>query len=265
MTPQRTRLPVSDEPVSLDAPAIDAALPWRGLPRCVLHEIAVGGAPGEAEAATGFASVLLARLAEAGHPAGLLWVLPANTVTRAAPGDVDLAQFGLDRSALTVRRTESACDALSAIETGLRDARNAAVLAEADGIGLNASRRLHRAAGESHVTGLLFRRAGALDPAALPPSAAMTRWRIRPAPDAHASLVPSGATRWRLDLLRCHGAAPGIWTVDYDHATRRFALAPALSSRPADPNIPSLTFPEGVRPRNAPAPDTLTSVSGLAG
>ena len=59
--------PGEAEAVAFGAAAIDAALPWGGLPRAALHEV-VAAAPGEA-AAAGVCAALLARLAEGRGPA----------------------------------------------------------------------------------------------------------------------------------------------------------------------------------------------------
>lgn len=271
--------------VSLDT-ALDETLPWRGLPRGVLHEIAVGRGPGEPAAAVSFAAVLLARLANAGANAGarpgtILWVRPPQNqgaVSDTICGGRDaglygpgLAAFGLDPSRLIIANAGTPRDALWAIEEGLRAPGLAAVLGETDGIGLNASRRLQLAAEESGVTGLLLRGAGALDPAALPPSAAVTRWRVRPAPffsGPSSSETTAGLSRWHLDLLRCRGGVPCTWTIDHDQETHRLALAAPVSGGPLDaaqPAFPSgLTFPEGVLPKHA-AEDDAKERAALAG
>lgn len=240
--------------------ALDGALPWGGLPRGVLHEIAVGRGAGEPAAAVAFAAVLLARLAKGegtakdGTMGGtVLWVRPPEACGGRDAGlyGPGLAAFGLDPARLIIANAGTPRDALWAIEEGLRAPELAAVLGETDGIGLNASRRLQLAAEESGVTGLLLRRAGALDPAALPPSAAVTRWRVRPAPSANTSGLVPGLSHWHLDLLRCRGGIPCSWNINHDQETHRLALAAPLSGGPADPALPALTFPEGVLPKHA--------------
>lgn len=253
---------------------LDRALPWGGLPRGVLHEIAVGRGVGEPAAAVSFAAVLLARFATGGTRGGsaagggtiggtVLWVRPPEACGGRDAGlyGPGLAAFGLDPARLIIANAGTPRDALWAIEEGLRAPELAAVLGETDGIGLNASRRLQLAAGESGVTGLLLRRAGALDPAALPPSAAVTRWRVRPAPAANTP----GLTRWHLDLLRCRGGIPCSWIIDHDQETHRLALAAPLSGGPASPDLPALTFPEGVVPKHATSEQHQPEPAALAG
>src|SRR6516225_240155 len=59
--------------VTLGLDALDRALPWSGLPVACLHEIAAAAAADGA--ATGFAAILLARLAaaEGERPRPVLW------------------------------------------------------------------------------------------------------------------------------------------------------------------------------------------------
>lgn len=218
-------------PVSLGAAAVDAALPWGGLPRDCLHEI-VGG-----ETAVGFAAALAARLAA--HPVGgthlageaaVLWCLRPRAVFDAGhlhgPG---LAQFGLDPGRLIIAQARSDQDLLWAMEEGLRSGRPAVVLGEVGEVGLAATRRLQLAAEMGGVTALLLRRRAARRNS----SVAVTRWRVTHAPSGDA--FPAGAISpgcWRLDLVRCRGGAPKSWLVEW----RR-----PIPSK----NVPSETPPSG--------------------
>jgi len=81
------------------------------------------------------------------------------------------------------------------------------------------------------------------DPAPVLPSAAWSRWRIAslpsPPPLAHAPEVAGlGRPLWRLELLRCRGAAPATWIVEACDAQGRLALAAVLADRPAAPAAP---------------------------
>ncbi len=234
---------VSDGPVPI-APAVDASLPWGGLPRGCLHEISGG------EAAYGFAAALAARLA--GNAGGVLWCLRPRAVFDT--GDLygpGLVAFGLKPGQLIFAHAHSESDLLWAMEEGLRSGAPAAVLGEVRGIGLTASRRLQLAAESSGVTALLLHRP---DPKRAKSSAAVTRWRVasassnakNPSPFSRGregrgcSVVfatgrtgfssdrnplpnpppePQGegeiAPRWRVDLVRCRGAAPKSWLMDW--------------------------------------------------
>lgn len=206
-------------PVSLGAAALDAALPWGGLPRDCLHEI-VGG-----ETAVGFAAALAARLAGGTHLAGeahlaggeaVLWCLRPRAVFDAGhlhgPG---LAQFGLDPGRLIIAQARSDQDLLWAMEEGLRSGRPAVVLGEVGEVGLAATRRLQLAAEMGGVTALLLRRRAARRNS----SVAVTRWRVTHVPSGDA--FPDGAISpgcWRLDLVRCRGGAPKSWLVEWRRA-----------------------------------------------
>ena len=239
---------VSDGPVSI-ARAVDAGLPWGGLPRGCLHEISGG------EAATGFAAALAARLA--GGTGGVLWCLRPRAVFDM--GDLygpGLVAFGLKPGQLTFVHAPSEADLLWAMEEGLRSGVPAVVLGEVRGLGLTASRRLQLAAEASGVTALLLHRPAATRAKS---SSAVTRWHVasassnakNPSPLPSIPLPPccvggenafagvvradrknrtpppfppsskgegflSGTTpRWRVDLLRCRGAGPKSWLMDW--------------------------------------------------
>jgi len=76
-----------EAPLSLGVEAIDTALPWGGLPRACLHEVAAADA---SAAAAGFSAVLLARLTE--RTGTVVWcrrpptsMAPASTVPGSPP------------------------------------------------------------------------------------------------------------------------------------------------------------------------------------
>src|SRR3546814_8869782 len=97
---------------------------------------------------------------------------------------------------------------------------------EDEGLGRLAGRRLQLAAeaslnGEIGVTAFaLYRRFRPLRQGRAA-SAALSRWRVTAGASGAASGDQLGETfigrpRWRLDLLRCRGAAPGSWQVEWD-------------------------------------------------
>jgi protein ImuA len=188
-------------PVDL-SPALNAALAAGGLERGALHEIVA--APGAAGAAAGFAAALLGLMA-----GPVLWCQGRRDAHEAgklyAPS---LAPFGLEGDHLLVVRARRNQDLLWALEEGLRSPALAAVLGEVESLYFTAARRLQLAAEASGVSCLILRPGER----ALPASAAVTRWRV--AADeagwetaAEAARVPA----WRLELLRCRGAAPAVW------------------------------------------------------
>jgi protein ImuA len=201
---------------ALDVPAIDAILPWQGLPCGAMHEIEGAALDG---AATGFCSVLLARLATDGR--SVLWVCPQDDLY--GPG---LVRFGLTPERLILVRAHKPAEILWVIEEALRCRGLAAVLGEVSGLSLAASRRLQLAARKSGVTALLLHhRAGA------PVTTAVTRWRAVTA-GSDAQLTP----RWHVELVRCRGLLHGEegyvgrWLVAWEKD--RLAVVPDLRDRP---------------------------------
>jgi len=197
---------------ALGLDAIDAALPWGGLPRGVLHEIVAL----ERGAATGFVALALARLAGDGP---LLWCLGRDDLY--APG---LAAFGLDPGALVLARAADGAGVLWAMEEGLRSGAFAAVAGEVGALSLDGARRLQLAARAGAA--LVLRPASA----AHGPSPAVTRWQVGPAPSAPAE-PGVGAARWRVALARCRGGQPRDWIVEWDDASLRGRVVADLADR----------------------------------
>ena len=212
--------------VGLGDKALDRGLPWGGLPRAALHEIR-----GDA-AAAGFTAALAARLA--GSDGTVLWCQSRAEAHEAGrlhgPG---LGAFGLDSRRLVVVTAGPGAEVLWVLEEGFRSAGIAVVVAEGGAPDLTASRRLQLAAEAGGATGLV------LTPGEAPagPSAALTRWRVAPAPSAAVTLSPGlmGPARWDVALWRCRGGGPGHWIVDWDATALRFRLVAALADRPASP------------------------------
>ena len=189
--------------------AIDRRLPGGGLVSGGLHEIA-------GPASTGFLVRLLA-----GLPGPVLWCVPAAEGRRLyGPG---LVRAGLDPARLTIAAGPTPKDCLWAAEEGLKSRALAAVVLEpAAAVTLTASRRLHLAAEAGGGFGFVLARADG-QKAALPPSAALTRWRV----DAAPTLDSTETAAWSVRLQRCRGAglarasavaapdgaSPGQWRV----------------------------------------------------
>ncbi len=175
------------------APAIDADLPWGGLPRAALHEI-LAADPG---AAAGFAALVLAR---AGGT--ILWIAPEPDAW--PPG---LGRFGLSPAQLVLVRAPRGQDALWAMEETLRCPAVGAALLVTGELDLTAARRLQLAAEAGGVLGLLLRS----DDDGAAPTAALTRWRVGAAPSDSQAPHEIGDPAWNLDLLRCRGGRPARW------------------------------------------------------
>ncbi len=219
---------------------LDAHLPGGGLPLGCLHEVEGARAEWDDAAATGFCLALLARLCAARpSPAptstppedgAVLWVTPWRDLY--APG---VAAFGLDPGRLILVRAGTGTDVLWAMEEGLRCPRLIAVVGEVGALERAAGRRLQLAAGASGVTAFALRRQRYPTRRGEAPSAALTRWRIAPMSSAQMSSAQMsskgmagrllGRPSWQVELLRCRGAAPGQWHVEWDGAAGGFADA----------------------------------------
>jgi protein ImuA len=142
--------------------ALDAALPWGGLPAGSLHEIVAS----PASVAAGFLAAYLGQVRR-GRP--VLWLTPERQLHAPA-----LAAFGFDHRRLTIAWTRRTEDRLQAFEDALCTPGIAAVVAEIDGLSADETRRLRAAAEAGGALGILIRRDAA-------DSAALTRWRVAPA------------------------------------------------------------------------------------
>jgi protein ImuA len=235
--------------------AIDCALPGGGLALGAVHDITgAGGDEEDGAAAAGFAAGILARLSP--HPpaasavrerasagAGIvLWCLKRPDLY--GPG---LLAHGLDPARLVLVTAARDDEILWALEEGLRTGAAsglAAVVGEIGRLPMVAGRRLQLAAERSGVTALIVRRWRNAEEAAAErtrPSAALTRWRIAALPAAaHADEFGAGEPgigrpRWRVELLRCRGGAPGAWNVEVADAAGHVSLSAELADRPAAP------------------------------
>jgi protein ImuA len=214
----------------LGVAAIDRALPGGGLSRGTLHEILGAGADEEDGAlAAAFAARIVGRLV-AGEDGTVLWCLPRPDLY--GPG---LADGGLDPARLVLVRAARAVEILWAMEEGLRAAGIAAVVGEVGRLDMVASRRLQLAAERSGITAFLLRRWRDGDEAARERSlsnAAAMRWRVAALPSVSTSGEPGiGCPRWRVELLRCRGGAPGCWEVEVADAGS-LSLSAVLADRP---------------------------------
>lgn len=203
-------------------PGLGARLPWGGLPRQALHEIAGPAASGVAAA---FARAFLAA-----HGGALVWCLDDRAARRRGePYGPGLAAFGLGPERLLLVRARDQRETLWAFEEALRSPAVACAVAELDRLDLAASRRLQLAAEAGGGAGLVLR-GEAHD---LAPNAALTRWRATPLP------APGAALRARLELWRAKGATPVSLEVAWDgQALLALDPAPGLADPAARPGLP---------------------------
>ncbi|MSP81390.1 MAG: hypothetical protein EXQ94_00275 [Alphaproteobacteria bacterium] len=207
-----------EQAAPLGVPEVDAALPWRGLPRGAVHEVVAL----DRGAGTGFAALLLARLAGAGP---ILWCSRRGDLH--APG---LAAFEVAPERVIALAAPSPEALLWAMEEGLRSGALGAVLGEVSALSLTAARRLQLAAAGGATPAILLRSAGAEAGA----SVAVTRWQVAARPSA-TSEPGVGPVRFQVTLARCRGGAPNAWLMEWDDATLRCPVAADAADRPARP------------------------------
>jgi len=205
-------------------PEIDAHLPGGGLARGALHAVT-----GEAGARLGFAASLAGRLQrETGRP--IVWVSARPELY--GPG---LTPLGLDPARLILVRAPRPADLLWTLEEALRTPGIAAAVGETRTVDAVAGRRLQLAAQASGVMGLLVLQQ---ENDGVP--GAVTRWHLRAAPST-STLPGLGAARWHADLMRCRGAEPNSWLMEWNDATDSAAGGFAVPAEPLDrPHRPAI-------------------------
>jgi protein ImuA len=213
----RAERPRSVLPFEIDA--IDAALPGNGLPLGALHEFSEDGPRGSYAAnAVLFTAGILARL-----EGPVLWCLHSRDLFAPA-----LARVGLDPDRIIFCETWKDADILPAMEEGLRVRGLAGVVGELTRLPLTPSRRLQLACEDSGVSAFVICRSreGREET-----NAAYSRWRIAPAPSPQIESDFMGPAHWRVELLRCRGAAPNTWTLEACDAEGRCALSANVPDR----------------------------------
>ena len=208
---------------------LDRELAHAGITAAGLHEIRAASTL-DIAAATGFALALAARAAAV--QGGLFWIAPRMARLEAGlPFGPGIEAFGLDPSRLVrveVDRVEDALWAAGEV-TASRGAPGANVcLLELRGnpaaAGLVFTRRLALRARDNRVPVILLRQAGEEEA-----SAALTRWRLRPASSRAGNTGPSrkwvGLPTFRVTLEKCRGGRQGDWIMEWNNDERLFALA----------------------------------------
>lgn len=203
-------------------PEIDGHLPGAGLVTG-LHELCPQDADLPSEAvATQVAALLLGR-----GSGSVVWILSRRFLF--APG---LAEVGLSPSRAIFVETNNEAAILGTAEEALRNGGFGGVVLETHRLSLTASRRLQLAAESTGTVCLALRRwkRGAEPQAG---TSALTRWTVGPQP----SLARSGLPRpsWRLELVRCRGGWPSIWTVELEGEHAGAPLSLRLAAELARP------------------------------
>jgi len=205
-------------------PALDHALPQRGLALGALHEIAGGGDGAvDGAAAALFAAGIAARL-----PGPVLWCVTQPDLFAPA-----LRQVGLDPDRLIYLEAGDEKSLLACFEEGLRHVGLGAVVAEVARLSMTVSRRLQLAAEASGVTALAVRRWRRATEAADfgQPTAATTRWRVTPQPSSPLPAPGVGRPRWFVELIRCRSGGCADFSLEACDEKGRLALLAELADR----------------------------------
>ena len=216
--------------LSFGLPALDQRFRCAGLPFGA-HELC--GPRGEAASALLFAVLLLARRLHADPKAQALVVQEPGALVEGGglygPG---LWALGLDPGRLVLVNAHEGRDALRITDDAVRSGAVAAVLTEApraaQRLDLAATQRLNLYGRQTRTLALL------IVPDLETTSAAMTRWRIAPAP-SQAPRAFLGPPALALELARNRLGPTGRLTVDWssdDAAFRLAAPAPGATLRP---------------------------------
>lgn len=237
--------------VATTVAAINALLPWGGLARGMVHEwLGMGGEGGGREGGGGGQwSPCMTMLVEMARgvtatPAGgervvwvgeTVWPYPGalKQTEGGAGGEIanehanEHANLRLERCLFV--RAPRAADRLWATDLALRSRAAAAVIADARGFDLAATRRLQLAAEAGGGVCLLAR--PAWERSVL--TAAGTRWMVSWAPS------PTMKRRWTVELLRCKGMRPTsraacAWTLERDDAAGAVRVVADVLDRPRE-------------------------------
>ncbi|MBU6445646.1 MAG: ImuA protein [Alphaproteobacteria bacterium] len=198
-----------------------AALPGGGLALGALHEV-TGVDYRATPAAWGFLLALAVQLLRA-RGGSLVWPWVEGAAQDfGAPYAPGLHAFGLDPARLLFVRCRKGSEALWVMEEALR--HGATVIgARPFHASLTISRRLQLAAEQAGAPVLLLRRHDDHQV-----SAAVTRWRVAPAPAARDRFGFFAGPRWRVALEQARGGRTGEWVVEWNDETHGLRLPAVL-------------------------------------
>jgi protein ImuA len=226
--PQLDKARSRSQPWTIGIPEIDAHLAATGLARHGLHDVAPRHY-GDMPAAMGASLALaLRRLSDPAERRPLLWCRLAREVREY--GNLyghGLENLGLARQRFVTVTLKKPLAALWVAEEALKSGAVAIVLLDADvkHTSLTATRRLALAAQVGKSAGLLI--------FATPQhgsTASHTRWLAQASRSQAPPYDPQapGLPCWNLELTRARGGRPGLWTVEWHHASHRFNLVSKL-------------------------------------
>jgi protein ImuA len=228
--------------VPLGIDAVDSCL-GGGLMRGALHEIAVADHR-SIPAALGFLLALTIRSEKSevrnqkrmrirrDSDFRVLWSFAKTAPAFGQPYAPGLKFFGLDPARIVFVRCATAHECLWAMEEGLRLGGIGAVIgARPKAMDLTSSRRLQLAAEQANIPVLLLRSYN--DGAQ---SAAVTRWRVAPAPSARDQFGFYKNARFRVALEYARGGKTGEWVMEWNSDALSLRLSSALGDRAAGEN-----------------------------
>jgi protein ImuA len=214
---------------------LDARLPADGLDPAGVHEIAPRE-PGDAAAAMGFAAALAVRrlLSPGSEGRPLLWCRLARLGMEAGglygPG---LNAIGLPAARIVTVALRKHQAILWTADEALKSGALSGVILDLDPAKctVTATRRLQLAAQAGQTPAIII-----MAHASASLSAARSRWAVASLPSLPPPLDERapGKPTWRVELRRCRRGKPGIFSVEWDHATHRFSLVAAVSGGAAD-------------------------------
>ena len=213
----------------LGCEAIDGCLKG-GLVIGALHEVTAADHRAT-PAAWGFL-LTLAGIATATRGGTIVWPLGKRAGEFGAPYGPGLKHLGFDPASILFIRCNTREDVLWAMEEALRIGGIGAVVGtRPKRTDLTASRRLQLAA-EASATPIFLLRTYRDDA----PSAAATRWRVRPYRAMRDRFGFFSNPRWHVALDRVRGGRTGEWVVEWNHDALCLRLPAGLGSGalPAD-------------------------------
>jgi protein ImuA len=221
--------------ISLGIEDIDARLGASGLTAAALHEVA----PANYRATPSALGFLLALSRSAFASGGIsLWTLLSEDArSYGNPHASTLRLWGIDPTSVLFVRCGSSRDALWTLEEGLKSkALSLALGSRPSGMDFTMSRRLQLAAAASGTPILLLRR---YDDDM--PSAAVTRWRVSPAPSSQDRYGLMKNPRWRIALEHARGGRVGEWVMEWDHDALCLRLSAGMGGRAFSQNAKRAT------------------------
>jgi protein ImuA len=214
----------SHEQVSTGIDDVDACL-HGGLLRGSLHEIAAA----DHRSVPAAFGLLLALTESCGSRGAILWPMAKAGHAFGLPYAPGLQCFGLDPRRIVSVRCATERECLWAMEEGLRLGGIAAIIgARGKAMDLTASRRLQLAAEQASIPVLLLRMHNDRKQ-----SAAVTRWRISPAPSSRDEFGFFANARWHVALDYARGGKTGEWVMEWNHDALSLRLPASMGDRAA--------------------------------